>query len=89
MAENNNGYVTKADLKAELIVQRDEMIAAMNEAIHDTETRLLTAFYGFGESIQKRTVIVENAQGGLTGLLATLDRRVTELEKKVNFPNAS
>jgi hypothetical protein len=82
---SNGDYATKADLK-EL---RDELIAAMQEAIHDSETRLLKAFYGFAEATQKRMDNTENAQGGLTGLIATLDRRVTELEKKVNFPNAS
>jgi hypothetical protein len=85
MAENNNNYATKADLN----VLRDEIVAAMNEAIHDSETRMLKAFYGFAEAIQKRTVNLENGIGGVTGLLATMDRRITELEKKVNFPNAS
>ena len=88
----NNNYATKADLnalrdatKADLQTLRDELV----EALHDTETKLLKAFYGFAEAAQKRMDNVENAQSGITGLIATLDRRVTELEKKVNFPNAS
>lgn len=93
MAENNGNYATKADLKAlrsetkaDLDVLRDEIIAGMSEAIHDSETRMLKAFYGFAEAIQKRTVNVENGLGGVTGLLATMDRRVTELEKKSTSP---
>jgi hypothetical protein len=57
MAENNNNYATKADLralrtetKADLNVLRDEIVAAMNEAIHDSEARMLKAFYGFAET---------------------------------------
>lgn len=94
MASNNN-YATKADLKD----LRDELINAirqsesnlrneMTELIHDTETKLLKAFYGFAEATQKRTDNLENAQGGLTGIIATLDRRVTEIEKRLNYPPA-
>jgi hypothetical protein len=80
MASNNN-YATKADLKE----VRDELV----QAIHDSETRLLKAFYGFAEATQKRMDNLENGQGGLTGIIATLDRRVTEIEKRLNSPNAS
>ena len=91
----NGDYATKTDLK-EL---RDHLVNAirqsesnlrneMTELIRDTETKLLKAFYGFAEATQKRMDNLENSQGGLTGIIATLDRRVTDLEKKVNFPKA-
>jgi hypothetical protein len=80
MASNNN-YATRADLKE----VRDELV----QVIHGSETRLLKAFYGFAEATQKRMDNLENGQGGLTGIIATLDRRVTEIEKRLNSPNAS
>jgi hypothetical protein len=49
----NGDYATKSDLK-EL---RDELI----EAIHDAETNLLKAFYGFAEATQKRMDNLESA----------------------------
>ena len=75
----------RGELKADMASLREELI----EAIHDMETKLLTAFYGFAEATQKRMTNLEKSTGGLTDLLATLDRRVTDLEKRFNFPNAS
>ena len=44
--DNGNEPATKADLNA----LREELV----EAIHDSETRLLRAFYDFAETNQKR-----------------------------------
>jgi len=72
----SNDHVTKADLKA----LRDELI----EAIHDVETKLLKAFYGFAESTQQRLT----QHDGFNERMATLERRLTDLEKRINFPHA-
>ena len=99
----NNDHVTKADLntlrtelKGDLKALREELKADQNalrdeliEVIRDTETKLLKAFYGFAESTQQRLSEGERATSGLNERLATLDRRVTDLEKRVNFPHAS
>ena len=88
----NNNHATKADLKAlrdELKADNAALRDDLIEAIHDTETKLLTAFYGFAEATQKRMTNLEKTTGGLTDLIATLDRRITDLEKRVNFPHAS
>lgn len=95
----NNNHATKADLKAlreelkaDNAVLRDEMRGFRDELvelIHDTETKLLKAFYGFAESTQQRLSEGERATGSLNERLATLDRRITDLEKRVNFPHAS
>ena len=47
---NGNGHepATKADLAA--LEQR--LAEAFTEAIHDSETRLLKAFYGFTETVR-------------------------------------
>ncbi|MBI3896025.1 MAG: hypothetical protein HY313_08845 [Acidobacteria bacterium] len=88
----NNNHVTKADLKAlrdelkgDMKALRDELI----EAIRDVETKLLKAFYGFAESTQERISNNEGATDGLKKRLATLERRITDLEKRINFPHAS
>ena len=99
---NSNDHATKADLKVlreelkgDMAALRHELKAdnvalreEIREVIHDTETKLLRAFYGFAEATQKRMTIMENTTGGLTNLMATLDRRITDLEKRVNFPDA-
>ena len=90
-----NDVATKADLKA----LRDELTGAirssektlrneLTEVIRDTETKLLKAFYGFAESTQKRLSEGERTTSGVTDRLATLERRLTDLEKRVNFPDA-
>ena len=94
--------VLRTELKGDMAALRDELkadIAALDgnmksirdelaELIHDMETKLLTAFYGFAEATQKRVSLLENTTGGLTNLIATLDRRITDLEKRVNFPDS-
>ena len=60
----NGDYATKTDLKAlreevkgDMTVLRDELV----EAIHDSETRLLKAFYDYAESNRLRIVTIETA----------------------------
>ena len=73
------------EMKAGSETLRDELI----EGMRDIETKLLKAFYGFAESTQKRVSEGERTSSGLTERLGTLERRITDLEKKVNFPHAS
>ena len=87
----NNNHVTKADLKA----LRDELKADMKafkdelaEMIRDVETKLLKAFYGFAETTQKRLTENERATSGVADRIEIIERRVTDLEKRVNFPHA-
>lgn len=68
---NGHEPATKADLQS----LKDEVL----EAMHDTETRLLKAFYDFAESSQKRL--------GATETLGALV--VTDIEKRLNTPPAS
>ena len=94
--ENGQEPATKADLNA----LRNELLEAIHgtetslreellEAIHDTETKLLRAFYNFAESNQKRLSEVERTDLGILERLATIERRVTEVEKRLNMPPAS
>jgi len=67
-----------ADLKAELL-----------EAIHDSETRLLKAFYAFAESNQQRQAALETNTVPLARRVSTLEERILEIEKRLNLPPAA
>ncbi|MBI4460433.1 MAG: hypothetical protein HY648_10295 [Acidobacteria bacterium] len=89
---SNNDYATKTDLR----VLRDELkgdISAvgdeLREAIHDSETRLLKAFYEYAESNRLRIVLVETATTTLTKRLDIVEGRLMNIEKKLNLPGHS
>ena len=75
-----NDLATKADLKP----RRGEL----TKAVRDMETRLLKVFYDIAESTEMRLTNLERTTSGVTDRLATLERRFTDLEKRVNFPHA-
>ncbi len=56
------------------------------EALHDTETKLLRAFYGWAEATQKHFADLERSDISLRERIDTCERRITELERKVDFP---
>jgi cell wall assembly regulator SMI1 len=94
--DNANQPATKADLAAleERVGKRFEDLEgqvrnireSLSEAIHDSETRLLKAFYTFAESNQVRLAQVENTTNAVITRMATLEARVTEVEKRLNMP---
>jgi hypothetical protein len=61
---------------------REELI----EAMRDTETRLLKAFYDFAESNQRRLTDSEREAAGLKERMGIIERRVTDIEKRLNMP---
>lgn len=77
---NGNGQepATKADLAA--LEQR------LAEAIHDSETRLLRAFYGFTETVQTRFQAIEDSDTNLKKRMMVLEQRLLEVEKRLNMP---
>ncbi len=64
---------------------RDELI----EAIRDSETRLLKAFYTIAESNQARLEQVEANTNAVIARLATLESRITDIEERLNMPPAA
>lgn len=82
--DNGHEPATKADLPGAIQSLRDELLAAM----HDMETRLLRAFYDFAESNQKRLSAVETMAALTMDRFGTIERRVTEIEKRLNMPPA-
>jgi outer membrane murein-binding lipoprotein Lpp len=61
----------------------------VREAIHDSETRLLQAFYGFAETNNRRLIQMEAGDAFLVNRVVTLEGRVLEIEKRLNLPPAS
>jgi hypothetical protein len=67
------------------VALRDELM----EAVRDSETKLLKAFYTFAESNQQRISQVEASNGAVIARLATLESRITIVEKHLNLPPAA
>jgi hypothetical protein len=87
----------RVDLKADMAALEQRMDGRLDtleqrvrdtftEAIRDSETKLLQAFYSFAETNNKRFVQGEAATAMAVSRLTTLESRVLELEKRLNMP---
>ena len=56
------------------------------EAIHDSETKLLRAFYSYAEAAQKHFNDLDRSDSSLRERLGTCETRITEIEKRLNKP---
>ena len=56
------------------------------ETVRNCETRLLQAFYGYAEGTDRRFLQTEAANVVLQSRFASLEGRVLEIEKRLNFP---
>lgn len=74
-----------ADVRTEMQAMEDRLI----EAIRDGQTELLKAFYSVTESNNKRLSQSEANELADRGRIEALERRVTELEKRLNLPPAA
>ena len=98
MEGNGNTPVTRSDLqefKRELVSQIGEMMDTrfhqideqFTERLHDTETRLLKAFYQYQEHsdvrMRKMSADISNMDTASDLRLNNLERRVIELERKL------
>lgn len=91
---NGHEPATRADLAAleQRLTQNlthsltHSLTEAFNEAIHDSETRLLKAFYGFVQTVQTRFQAVDDNDAGLKKRVAVLEERLVEIEKRLNLP---
>jgi hypothetical protein len=91
MATNGSDPATKADLTklrddvhGDMAKLRDDLV----EQLRDSETKLLTAFYAFAESNQKRLLQAEASDAILISRVASLETRLTDVEKRLNMPPA-
>jgi hypothetical protein len=71
--------------KGDLLDLRDELL----EAIHDGQTALLKAFYGFGETVRNRFQEQDQTEISLKRRMGTLEDRILEIEKRLNMPPAA
>ena len=85
-----------ADLRHEVHQVRDDLRAEMKameerllEAIHDRQTDILKAFYGYTESNQARLTTVEEVNAGLKKRVTTLEERILRVEKRLDLPPQS
>ena len=79
--DNGQSPATKQDLT--------DMKAELLEAMHDMETRLLKGFYGYTESTQKHLNQLDREDASVRERLGTIEERVKELERRVNFPRSN
>ena len=85
MSDNGNTPATKRDL-AKL---KAEIIEALHEDIHDSETRLLKAFYTYAEATQKHLVDLDKSDGSIRDRLGALEARLINVEKRLDLPSGS
>src|SRR5580704_4759309 len=52
------------------------------ERIHDSQTELLKAFYGYAQGNNKRVAELEGNEGAFRSRLATLEDRILEVERR-------
>ena len=81
-ADFNNAN-RSAMLRSEMQHTHDALI----ERIADSETKILRAFFSFAESNQARLSETERESAALKERMGILERRLTDVERRVNFPN--
>ena len=70
-------------------VLEQRMTDRFTEAIRDSETRLLQAFYGYAETNNRRFQQSDATTAILLARVTTLENRVFECEKRLNIPPGS
>ena len=76
----------EARFEGKLDAVEQRILDRVGELVHDSETRLLQAFYGFAEATNKRFNQIDGNVGIFLNRLGTLESRVLELEKRLNIP---
>ena len=61
----------------------------VRETVRDSETRLLQAFYGYTQTAAKHMAQLDSESSGLSSRLTTLESRVMEIERRMNFPSSN
>ncbi len=82
---------TKGDLEdavAQIRSEASHQYDDLKEAIRDSETRLLQAFYGFAETNHKRMAQYDATTALLMSRVSTIENRLIEVEKRLNIPPA-
>jgi len=81
----------RAEAKENTAQLRSEISHGYNdivERIHDAQTELLKAFYGYAQGNNKRVAELEGNEGAFRSRLATIEDRILEVERRLNIPPA-
>jgi len=88
-----NGNATKADLRAfeariegRMDAQEQRILQNVAALTHESETRLLQAFYGFAEATNKLFNQIDGNIAIFLNRLGTVESRLLEVEKRLNIP---
>jgi hypothetical protein len=91
---NSEEAATKADVDAVVTSAKNELRQEIKaseehviETMRDMQTELQKAFYSFTSSQHTRVSQLETNESAVVARLGTLEARVLDLERKVNFPN--
>lgn len=77
------------DFKVEVNMRFEQFEHRLGQFILDSEARVITSTYRLAESMQQRITQTEGNQGAFNARLATMETRITEIEKRLNMPSAS
>jgi len=90
MADSRSTPLTKGDLeeiKVEVTARFDAFEPRIENLLQQGEERLLTAVFRLAETMQQRLIQAEANQAAFNVRLATLEERITELEKRLSMPS--
>jgi len=83
-------------LGSEIRTEMEQLRSEMNhqyrdlvERIHDGQTELLKAFYSYAQGNNKRVAELEGNEGAFRSRLSTIEDRLLEVERRLNFPPAA
>ncbi len=92
MEIDRNAPATKGDIedfRIEVNTRFQEFEHRIENLILDAEGRLITSTYRLAESFQQRITQNEGNQAAFNARLATMETRITEIEKRLNMPPIS
>ena len=89
MADIRHAPLTRGDLeeiKTELNARFEAFEHHMETLLQQAEEKVLTAVFRLAETMQQRLIQAEATQAAFNMRLATLEERITELEKRLSMP---
>jgi hypothetical protein len=85
MDNDRNAPATKGDvqdLRAGMKAMEDRLV----EAFRDGQTELLKAFYNYAQTNDERAASTEAESASLKKRLAIAESRITDIERRLNWP---
>ena len=76
-------------IEGRMDVQEQRILERVGSMIHECETRLLQAFYGYAEATNKRLNQIDGNMAVFFNRLGTMENRLLEVERRLNIPPAA